>query len=301
MHAQSGTSSAFVVAWRDDGRSEFSWDDDVRPARDLFERTVQRLAPGQNLMELRRSYGTVREPGGALWSAAERLPVSFFHAYHLETLHEPTLFACARVGPRTLPLLGPRASVDALLANRAPVASVDRYGLAVAPPSGTPAKIRSRAKATRRAQSALVALTAEAASAREALAGLTTPELLWIGSAARQQGDALLGYDVALHAAHVDRNPDTLNLQAAVLRDLGFYDRSVDTFRESLRMCASAEFNPHAHIGLAASLRRTGDIDEAYDHAKRARRWYPDDKYVNHVLDALRRTTSDDPAPAIVG
>jgi len=51
-----------------------------------------------------------------------------------------------------------------------------------------------------------------------------------------------------------------------------------------------------AYVGLAATLRRTGQWDEAYTAIKKARRWYPDDPYVLRVLGALHRDRDPDSA-----
>lgn len=80
-----------------------------------------------------------------------------------------------------------------------------------------------------------------------------------------------------------------MNVRGGAFRDIGAFDASKTSFERSLVHQLSARYNPMAYVGLAATLRRTGQWDEAYTAIKKARRWYPDDPYVLRVLAALDR------------
>jgi len=74
-----------------------------------------------------------------------------------------------------------------------------------------------------------------------------------------------------------------------VLRDQDAPRRSVEIFRESIALCESAERNPYGYIGLAASLRRTGGQEEAWDQIKLPLKHYPDNIHALRVKSALGR------------
>jgi tetratricopeptide (TPR) repeat protein len=65
------------------------------------------------------------------------------------------------------------------------------------------------------------------------------------------------------------------------------YWRSEESYRDSIELRSSAQHNPYAFVGLAATLRRLGRYDEAHDMVKKANRHYPDDKYVVKTLSAI--------------
>ena len=293
MSVNHGARSSYVLAWSEDGRQVFQHGDDWVAMRVELERVAQRLRPGVDLTEYASRYGELRAPGGGI-RAGGPLPVSVYNAFHLDAAASADTFVELRIGPELVPILGNAAAVNAVASQSA--ARVVRYVPAPKPDPDAARRIPNRMRGTPAAHLAAVRLLHENEHPVPALRGLTLGELLWVGEHVRDNERPALTLEIAETALRHEVTPDVLNLKGRALRSLGRYEESAAAFRESIASSPSAEFNPHAHIGLAATLRRLGEYDVAYDHAKMARRHFQDDKYVIKVLGALRRDMS--PAPA---
>jgi tetratricopeptide (TPR) repeat protein len=117
--------------------------------------------------------------------------------------------------------------------------------------------------------------------------GIGLGELIWVGHAIRKQQNAFLAHRVASLAVGRSRSSGSFNLEGGVFRDLGLFRRSEDSYRESIALNSSAERNPYGFVGLAATLRRLDELDDAYNAIKKANRHYPEDKYVARTLNAI--------------
>jgi len=282
-------SANYVVCWSDDGKLRFDYFElgDWQSARDLFEERAALLASVCPLVN--PPYGDLARRGGAV-PPSRRIPVGIFRAHRIETHVAPDLFVCVGRAPRMLAILGPAAEVDRRTAalreqrvecRRYVQPSVDERNARPKPPSELAYSVGAR--------HALDRVKADETQIGTVLVGLPVGELIWIGEQARKEDHAWVAGEVARLALRRSRTPGTLNLLGSVLRDRGELDRSIETFTESLDLCESAKLNPYGSIGLAASLRRCGRSDEAWDVLKGPLKHYPDDEYALNVRAALVR------------
>ena len=226
------------------------------------------------------------EPGGGI-PPAERRPVGVFNAHVVARDVASDAFLC--FGVKAVPALGPAARIDELaqkIQHRVPRARCDRYVLGTPEaPDRPPSEVRP----TPQAQLAAERCIRERNVAPAANAPLSAGELLWVGEHARQCDESLLALQIADLVLRRQCTTGALNLKAAALRDLFSYELSLATYDESIALCPSAQNNPYAHIGRAATLRRLLREDDAYDSVKRALRFWPDDPYALRVRDAIVR------------
>ena len=272
--------------------ASFDWSDDRTAARDSYEHHVRTAWPGRDIPTLRKQYGRLAVLGGGIEPSGE-LTVGLFHAHRLETDQTPSSFALARFGLRVMPLLGPQSAVDALLGTlreTVPASSAALYRPRQPVDPMSARSVPSEMRETPSARVVLEDLIANRQPAGGAWSQLSAGELIWLGHQARTRERPSLALDAAAAAWGRKASCGALNLRAAALRDIAAFDESEEVYRQSLALCSSAEFNPYAYVGLAATLRRQGDPDElAYDLAKQVHRYYPSDKYANEVMAAVLR------------
>ncbi len=277
---------SYVVCWTADRKRRFDSLDlsEWSSARLRFENQVALLASGTLGS---RSYTELSERGGGI-PPHRRIPVGIFRAHRLEISLAPDLFACVYLRPRVIPLLGPANAVETRLR-----VFRERGFKCVCYTPVTPAEANavrkppSEAKRSVSAQHVLDRIIADESEMRTLLGTLSVGELIWVGEEARRATRADIAREAADLAVTRIRTPGTLNLLGGALRDQHSYDRSIEVFTESIELQESAEWNPYGYIGLAASLRRKGRQDEAWDELKRPLRYYPDNEYAVRVRAAL--------------
>jgi hypothetical protein len=236
-----------------------------------------------------QSYSELYGRGGGI-PPHRRIPVGIFHAHRLEIGLAPDLFACVYIRPRVIPLLGPANAVVARLhVFRERGIECVYYTPVTAAEANAVRKPPSEAKRSVSTQHALDRVIADGSETRALLGTLSIGELIWVGEEARRANRTGVAREAADLAVARSRTPGTLNLLGGVLRDQHSYERSIEVFAESIGLRESAEWNPYGYIGLAASLRRKGRQDEAWDKLKGPQRHYPNDPYVMGVKAALER------------
>jgi tetratricopeptide (TPR) repeat protein len=291
--AGSTSPTSFVVAWQAEKYGCFVGSDAWAPVRQRFERELERERPGVQLEELRRRYSELRQVGAHLlpWTDAS---TSACCALRLDR-DEPALFALVQTSRGVVPVVGSEDQIDARLGGARAAAAIYRPATdeELAPPQRPPSDVR----VTPAAQRAHARISERRARAPEALGRLSLGEVIWVANALRAGRDTVLAFDVAKLALQRERSPSTLNLMGGVLRELGLLDESAAVFRESIDACPSAGANPYARVGVAATYRRQGRWDDAYDEVKRALRHYPTERHISELYDALQRDRSGRAAP----
>lgn len=277
--------SSYVVCWRE-RPARFTHAADWSEAREIFE--ARALASGQRLDGHRRSYGLLTRPGAGIEAGA--LAVYRGVRVDANARIDPDAFLLVEARPR-IAVLGPRLILDGYVARLAPqgvrselfVAAADDQ---VMPPKQSPP---TEAETSLRAHQAAQALARGTRGLDEVRAELSIAELIYVGYELRRAKQPALARRIAEVLLREGVTPGRLNLLGAALRSLGFFDASVRAYEDSIAKCDLADRNPYAFVGLAATLRRLGRQDEGYDLVKRARRFYPEDRYVVETLDAILR------------
>jgi tetratricopeptide (TPR) repeat protein len=284
--------TTYVVSWVREQRAQFFPSESWGLARDLFEQRVRELAPGQAIEQLRAQYGALDrggEPGGGI-PPTDRRPVGIFNALTLGADNRRDAFLC--FGPRRVPVLAPTSEITRITQDiraRDETARCDHYLLgAYEPPNRPPSELRPSPHAQLVAERCI----REGRVAPSETTRLSNGELLWVAQHARDCEAPQLALRVAELALQRDYTTGALNIKASALRAIFSYDESLATYDESIELCPSAENNPYAHIGRAATLRRLWRDDEAYDAVKKALRFWPDDPYALRVRAAILRGRS---------
>lgn len=284
----------YVAYWidRDTGEVQFAYNDEWGPVREILDFHTR---GGRASEGARRLVGQLGRLNDDHLRGLARDPVSgqpgFYRAHRFALDREPDVFALARKPgtPHLVPIVAPAEVVEAelnKLRRSVPNLEVERATLSE-DPLRPPKTIPSQARRTAPAQRAFDRI-GDGVAVRAAIVGLTVEELTWLGHAlgrARMRAEFLF---VAALALRRRRDISTLNLCGSAYR-LDWPSQSEALFRESIEMEEDARDNPYAWIGLAASLRRLHEHDEAYDCLKRVRRWYPENEYAMNLERAIRR------------
>ena len=271
----------FVVCWRDkQTQHRFFTEPAWTEARDRFEQVFEVLHPDGDIERFRALYGTV-EGSGIVPEPSQ--PIGLFLC-RASGGHD--LFVVARGCGKCVPVLGSRLILESRLDGLPSGLGIERYFpqdlAAFEADQRTPP---SDMKRTREATECLDALLA-GSDVGDSSQQITQDELIWVGHAARETNPSL-AHRVAELAVKRSRRSGALNLEGAVLRDLGLYRRSAESYRESISLRSSAKSNPYGFVGLAATLRRLHEYDEAHDFIKKVNRHYPEDKYVAKTFNAI--------------
>jgi tetratricopeptide (TPR) repeat protein len=288
-----------VICWSVNGKRAFAhvttgW----ATGKSRYEEQSALLTRGAPMSEL--PYHRLARPGGGI-PPHPRNPVGFFHANRIEVDHAADRFACVYMRPRVVPILGPAAAVEIQM-ERFRAAGADHVWYTPVPSTLTNASAiaPSEAKQSVGARRALDVVIADVARMDVEFGALSSGELVWIGETARADHRLAPSLVIAETAAHMAlarrRTPGALNLLGGVLRDQHRHAHSLEVFTESIELCESARWNPFGYIGLAATLRRLGRLDEAWDHLKRPRKYYADNQHALNVKAALAREMGFDAA-----
>lgn len=307
---------AYVGYWEADRRTgevHFTYDSTWSVIKEVLEFHVRHGRGGE---ERKRLFGQLSK----LWDDAVRgVPrdpecgqPGFFRVERLAPERPAELFAVVtRPGtPFRVELLGPADVVEAELAEarrRFSDLTVDRAVLSpnpLRPATGVP----SEARCSDRAQRALDRIR-EGVPTVAAIAKLDVQELTWLGHELGRERLRSAFIQVAQEALQRRRTTSTLNLCGSAFR-LDWPSESAKLFRESIVLEESARDNPYAWIGLAASLGRLHEPDEAEDCLKKVLRWHPDNKYALNVqrrirkqafgIRAFRVVREEDEAPSLI-
>jgi len=280
--------STFVLTWEVDGEKRFLNWPDWTTTRAHLDPAARALGFEQRLPQLLTSIGALDRIGGDI---GEGLPLGISRAHVLEGSEEPEAFY--RIWTRGfLPVVGPTALLEELVRRCQGNATtkelqVDRFTRADKPLRPSPPKPPEEAIRSQRAVDLLAPLCHGEADA-EALDALSSGELIWLAYRARERKRVLLARRLGELAWRRRRTCGALNLLGAVNRDLGFLDKSQSTYRRSLALFDfDVATNPYGFVGLAATLRRIGGQDEAYDLLKKVLRVYPQDTYARETFDAV--------------
>lgn len=286
-----GAMRIYVVCWVIDDRRWFDWAASWSDARRLLDEKMGDGSSEDRVSEVRRLLSCFLQEdvvsAGFAPEPRRHLP-GVYRAVRICVDQEPDSVAVVRPPGALVVIAGPRAEVEQHLGTLAPH---ERYESQRGRPPG-PRRPPTRARESVSARRALDQIQAGEA-ARTQLASLTFGELVWVAQTARQlrrdrrspELDRAVEEAAAL-ALRRERSTAALNLKAATLRDAGALQASRDATLESLALCDSPELNPFAYAGLAATLRRLGEYDEADVLVKKALRHYPDDE----ILGRLRRS-----------
>lgn len=281
----------FVVCWISGGERRFVSSERWGELAGVFEDRLRELVPGRPVERLKRDVAALSvDLGGIRHSSSS--PVGAYRAAVPEGTREFETFAC--LGPKPVPVLGDRQTIAPFLERFQSGAS--RGGVELFEPgeAGGPFEVPHEANYSERARFALRrSLRREFLAA--AFEGLTKGELIWAGTEARRQGNPQLTVRIAELAFVRNPTSGSLNLKGQALRDLDELDASLDAYERSIELEQEAENNPYGYVGRAATLRRLGRLDEAYDDVKRVIRFYPRDDYALSTRDAILRKLGPEP------
>lgn len=277
---------AFVVSWDAGRRSVFVVTDDWATARSYFEQKAEELFPDFEPGATARRYGELSRVGGRV-DTRGTAGLAITRAHRADDTAGAEVFIEMRVRNHSVPVVGSRRGVDRAIARAGDRVSVRTFEPFV--DEARTDRFPSEMTPTLPAQLALERLLRERVAVQEGIRGLARGEILWMGTEARRREAPALALRVADHLLRHETTVAAVNLKGGAQRHLGMLTASAATFRTSIDGCSSAAANPMARVGIAATLRRMDQLDEAYDHVKLARRHFPDNKYVLELLDALGR------------
>lgn len=282
-----GADSAYVVCWMSGGTQDFIWNRSWRNLRRHLDSELYRSRPWFPDEEIARLCSDLGEPLGG-FPPSEKRPVGAFHVAWPSTEPSALVLVRARGGGKVLPMLGKRQMLKQKFATR--WHGVHTTWFTPASSSTTTTKIRSIRRATVRANLLLDETRASGTGALGAARRLTLGELVFVAQTLRDEHEPELALAIADVSLELENTTEGHNLRGAALRDMGRLHEAVTAYQTSIELSSSAEFNPYAYVGLAATLRRLGDDDAAWDALKKPLHHHPDDPYARELHDAMTRS-----------